>query len=140
MGDASDRLYSGEGVPISKRNLRLPLFEHPARLDSPEHYIAERGLRDAVNVALALGQPLIVTGDPGTGKTQLAASIAYELDLPEPLLFVAKTTSTRRRICFIATTRWRTSMIPNFGKTRRRWSRTFPTRRWGSPSCCHSTP
>ncbi|MCP4106586.1 MAG: MoxR family ATPase [Desulfobacteraceae bacterium] len=62
-------------------------------MESPENYIAPEGLRDAVNVALALGQPLLVTGEPGTGKTQLAASIAHELKLPGPFAFYTKTTS-----------------------------------------------
>ena len=70
------RLYSGQGVTLSHRNERLPLFEPLVRLNAPEFYVAEKGLTDAVNVALALGQPLLVTGDPGTGKTQLAASVA----------------------------------------------------------------
>ena len=48
------RLYSGEGIRISERNLRLPLFERPSRLDAAEYYIAEKGLTDAVNVALTL--------------------------------------------------------------------------------------
>src|SRR5215469_15161137 len=94
------KLYSGEGVPISRRNLRLPLFERSTRLDSPEHYIAEKGLTDAVNVACTLGQPLLITGEPGTGKTQLAASIASELELPPPLIFHAKTTSNAKDLFY----------------------------------------
>ena len=39
----------------------------------------------AVNIALLLEQPLLVTGEPGTGKTQLAYSIASELNLGEVL-------------------------------------------------------
>lgn len=51
-------------------------------------------------MALSLGQPLLVTGDPGTGKTQLAASVAYELELPPPLVFHAKTTSTAKDLFY----------------------------------------
>jgi len=94
------RLYSGQGVTVSQRNERLPLFEPLARLDAPELYVAEKGLTDAVNVALTLGQPLLVTGDPGTGKTQLAASVACELELTPPLTFHAKTTSTARDLFY----------------------------------------
>jgi MoxR-like ATPase len=101
MSDGKDAiLYAGAGIPISKRNLRLPLFERLQSLDAPEYYLAEKGLRDAVNVALALGQPLLVTGDPGTGKTQLAASVAYELELPAPLTFHSKTTSTAKDLFY----------------------------------------
>lgn len=96
MSDGNDfRLYlgAGDGATLSSRNLRLPLFERSDELNDPAGYISEKGLRDAVNVALTLGQPLLLTGEPGTGKTQLAASLAYELDLPEPLVFNVKTTS-----------------------------------------------
>jgi len=98
--EKSFQLYSGDGVAISKRGLRLPLFERLAELDNPAFYIAEKGLRDAVNVALALGQPLLVTGEPGTGKTQLAYSLAYELDLSAPLVFQTKTTSTAKDLFY----------------------------------------
>ncbi|MBF0452711.1 MAG: MoxR family ATPase [Candidatus Magnetomorum sp.] len=60
----------------------------------PESYIPESGLCDAIKVALTLGQPLLVTGEPGTGKTQLASSIAYEFQLPDPIVFHTKTSST----------------------------------------------
>ena len=39
-------------------------------------YWADPDLTEAVNVALATGQPLLVTGEPGTGKTQLAYFVA----------------------------------------------------------------
>jgi MoxR-like ATPase len=41
-----------------------------------------------------------VTGEPGTGKTQLAASIAHDLGLRPPLVFHAKTTSTARDLFY----------------------------------------
>lgn len=100
MNTESDfQIYAGKGEQISERKLVLPRFEKNERLEHPRHYIAEDGLRNAVNVALALRQPLLVTGDPGTGKTQLAYSLAYELEMPTPeepapLVFRAKTTST----------------------------------------------
>src|SRR5277367_6424954 len=94
------RLYSGEGIPVSKRNLRLPLFERSNRLDAPENYIADKGLRDAVNVALTLGQPLLVTGEPGTGKTQLASSLAFQLGYGRPIRFEARSTSEAKDLFY----------------------------------------
>jgi MoxR-like ATPase len=93
MKELNLELYQGNGVPIDARNQVLPGYEPIKDFDHAKNYIAGKGLRQAVNVALALGQPLLVTGEPGTGKTQLAASIAYELKLPL-LKFYTKTTST----------------------------------------------
>jgi len=43
-------------------------------------YVTSEPLRNAVNVSIALGRPLLVRGEPGTGKTLLAHSIARDLD------------------------------------------------------------
>jgi MoxR-like ATPase len=67
----------------------------------PEAYLPDEGLVKAVNVALLLGQPLLLTGEPGTGKTQLAYSLAYQLGLEEPLKFETKSTSTARDLFYI---------------------------------------
>jgi MoxR-like ATPase len=48
----------------------------------------------AVNSALALRRPLLVTGNPGSGKTSLAYAIAYELQLGPVLLWPITTRST----------------------------------------------
>lgn len=47
-----------------------------------EAYIASIELQEAVNVALALERPLIVKGEPGTGKTLLAEAVAEALGRP----------------------------------------------------------
>ena len=39
-------------------------------------YVTSEPLRNAVNVSIALGRPLLIRGEPGTGKTRLAHSIA----------------------------------------------------------------
>ncbi len=101
MSDRDDLLfYAGDGSTVSTRGASLPSDEDQLRRESPGGYVAETGLRDAVNVALLLGQPLLVTGEPGTGKTQLARSVAHELELPGPLVFNTKTTSTARDLFY----------------------------------------
>ena len=45
-----------------------------------DKYIVSPELRDVVNVAIALQRPLVVKGEPGTGKTLLAHNIARALD------------------------------------------------------------
>jgi MoxR-like ATPase len=50
-------------------------------------YLADPRLVTAVNTALAVEQPLLVTGEAGTGKTMLAWSIANELELGSVLEF-----------------------------------------------------
>ena len=43
-------------------------------------YIASDELQNSVNIAVALGRPLLIKGEPGTGKTMLARSIAEGLN------------------------------------------------------------
>ncbi len=102
MGEEFE-IYAGKGEPIAERGIDFPTYKELRQLNDPRNYNAEKGLRDAVNVALALGQPLLVTGEPGTGKTQLAASLAYELGLDEqvfPLEFHTKSTSTAQDLLY----------------------------------------
>jgi MoxR-like ATPase len=66
----------------------------------PLGYRPDEGLINAVNVALLLEQPLLVTGEPGTGKTQLAYSLAWELGLQPPLTYETKSTSTARDLFY----------------------------------------
>jgi MoxR-like ATPase len=58
-------------------------------------------LQAAVNVALALGQPLLLTGEPGSGKTQLAFHVATRFaNLYGPHVFNAQTGSTKRDLFY----------------------------------------
>jgi MoxR-like ATPase len=59
----------------------------------PAAYEASPDLVAAVNVALMLRKPLLVTGNPGTGKTELAERIAYEFGLGPVLRFEAQSLS-----------------------------------------------
>ena len=52
------------------------------RFSGTERYVATDDLTMAVNAAIALSRPLLIKGEPGTGKTQLALEIARSLDRP----------------------------------------------------------
>src|SRR5689334_16886549 len=58
-------------------------------------YIASDELRHAVNVAVALGRPLLLRGEPGTGKTLLAENLALALGLSLIRWHVKSTTKAR---------------------------------------------
>jgi MoxR-like ATPase len=60
-----------------------------------EDYVISPDLRDNVNVAIALGRPLLVKGEPGTGKTLLAHSIARGLGKKIHIWNVKSTTKAR---------------------------------------------
>ena len=51
------------------------------RFEGTEHYVADKDLMVAVNAAIALERPLLVKGEPGTGKTELARQVASALGL-----------------------------------------------------------
>ncbi|WP_422133699.1 MULTISPECIES: AAA family ATPase [unclassified Endozoicomonas] len=49
------------------------------KFDSTDNYIATSELKTAVNAAIALQRPLLIKGEPGTGKTMLAEEVAESL-------------------------------------------------------------
>ena len=52
------------------------------RFDGTSDYVATEDLTVAVNAAVVLERPLLVKGEPGTGKTELARQVAKSLELP----------------------------------------------------------
>ena len=63
---------------------------------STERYIASRDLEVAVNAAVALQRPLLVKGEPGTGKTVLAHEVAASLGFPLVEWHVKSTTKAQQ--------------------------------------------
>lgn len=52
------------------------------RFEGSEKYVATDDLRLAVNAAITLQRPLLIKGEPGTGKTMLAEEVAAALGMP----------------------------------------------------------
>ncbi len=63
-------------------------------------YVSDEMLRNAVNVCIALKRPLLVRGEPGTGKTMLAHSIAKGLD-KSLLIWNIKSTTKAQEGCYV---------------------------------------
>jgi MoxR-like ATPase len=67
-----------------------------ARFTGTERYVATDDLMMAVNAAVTLGRPLLVKGEPGTGKTQLAEEVARSLDRPLYRWHIKSTTKAQQ--------------------------------------------
>ena len=52
------------------------------KFEGTENYVATEDLMVAVNASVALERPLLIKGEPGTGKTMLAIEVAKALDAP----------------------------------------------------------
>ena len=66
------------------------------RLEGTDRYIASRDLEVAVNAAVALQRPLLVKGEPGTGKTVLAHEVAAALGYPLVEWHIKSTTKAQQ--------------------------------------------
>ena len=66
-----------------------------ARYSGTPSYVASPDLCQIVNVAIALRRPLLIRGEPGTGKTVLAHSVAEGLGLPLLRWHVKSTTKAK---------------------------------------------
>ena len=91
--------YTGRGGRDPKAGDALPTVD-PKALRAPQGYRATAQTAAAVNVALTLGMPLLLTGEPGSGKSGLAYSIAWELGLSEPLRFPVKSDTESRDLFY----------------------------------------
>lgn len=90
--------------------MNIQLLNNPVPEFDPERYIVDPGLQNAAEVAYALRQPLLLMGEPGTGKTRFARKLAHELAkknaetglgfAENPLVFNTKTNSVARDLFY----------------------------------------
>jgi len=66
------------------------------RFDGTETYVATEDLKVAVNAAVSLERPLLVKGEPGTGKTVLAEEIVKALGAPLLQWHIKSTTKAQQ--------------------------------------------
>ncbi len=79
-----------------------------------ERYIATKDLQVAVNAAITLERPLLVKGEPGTGKTMLAHEVAKALKLPIITWHIKSTTTAQMGLYeYDAVSRLRDSQLAN---------------------------
>jgi MoxR-like ATPase len=82
------------------------------RFEGSKTYVATEDLRVAVNAAIALERPLLVKGEPGTGKTVLAEEVARGLGLPLLQWHIKSTTKAQQGLYeYDAVTRLRDSQL-----------------------------
>lgn len=79
-----------------------------------ETYVASEDLSIAVNAAVSLKRPLLIKGEPGTGKTQLAEEVARAMNLPLLTWHVKSTTRAHQGLYeYDAVSRLRDSQLGN---------------------------
>ncbi|MDJ0837582.1 MAG: MoxR family ATPase [Acidobacteriota bacterium] len=99
------QMVGANGVEPATEAIRNHLKQRPfARVDAGFKASAPRfrpgeALQNAINTAIAVGDPLLLTGEPGTGKTQAAYYAAHQLNL-ELFHFQTRSTSTVRDLLY----------------------------------------
>ncbi|MAK81302.1 MoxR family ATPase [Phenylobacterium sp.] len=82
------------------------------RFEGTDDYVATEDLKVAVNAAVALERPLLIKGEPGTGKTVLAYEIAKALDAELITWHIKSTTKAHQGLYeYDAVTRLRDSQL-----------------------------
>lgn len=90
MVTALDPRFTYTGNKQPQMGERDPKIRRPL---SP--YLPSKELVEVVNLAIFLGRPLLLKGEPGCGKTQLARAVAYELGLPFEAWYVKSTSKAQ---------------------------------------------
>jgi MoxR-like ATPase len=86
----------------------------PMKFEGTERYVATEDLRMAVNAAVTLQRPLLIKGEPGTGKTLLAEEVAQALNMPLLTWHIKSTTKAQQGLYeYDAVSRLRDSQLGN---------------------------
>src|SRR5512140_2031803 len=84
------------------------------RFQGTDTYVADDDLKLAVNAAITLERPLLVKGEPGTGKTMLAEEVARALGMPLYQWHIKSTTKAQQGLYeYDAVSRLRDSQLGN---------------------------
>jgi MoxR-like ATPase len=100
------------------RLLRAPFNTQPVKFQGTSTYVADDDLKLAVNAAITLERPLLIKGEPGTGKTMLAEEVAGALGMPLFQWHVKSTTKAQHGLYeYDAVSRLRDSQLGEKGVT-----------------------
>lgn len=86
--------FTGQATAPTGACDKIPHLNMQAQ-NAPENYLCPAPLAAAVETAIILGMPLLLTGEPGCGKSQLAYRVAWEMGFPGgvPLRYSVKSTT-----------------------------------------------
>ena len=103
MNDSFRLLNADTPEPLASGQLqqqRKTLSFTGSFADDAKSFIADKLLETAINTAIAVGAPLLITGEPGTGKTQAAYYAAYKLGIEPVLHFQVKSDSSAKDLLY----------------------------------------
>jgi MoxR-like ATPase len=90
------------------------------KFQGSDQYVATQDLMLAVNAAVTLQRPLLVKGEPGTGKTMLAEEVARALGMPLLQWHIKSTTKAQQGLYeYDAVSRLRDSQLADIGDSER---------------------
>ncbi len=80
----------------AEKQPQIIVIRMSSKFTGSDHYIATDDLRLAVNAAVTLQRPLLVKGEPGTGKTMLAEEVSQALGMPLLQWHIKSTTKAQQ--------------------------------------------